>query len=1137
MKWSAKFFVGLVFGSLFLVNICFGIPQGARGDLDAAEEGPPALPARILPAPTSPAPADTTPPTINTGDGQTGEFIFGVSSGLIQIVYVDAQGQTARSAILQNAPLIDMAPYWGFQVWDMNRMYGASDSDSNDYFWATNHYPYSPYHPISSLQKIFPAESAVYKIGSGYIQNPGDPNIRELGYDEDADILYGTNYGKLYSIDTSLGTVGYIGDFGSGFDGQPIDQAWSMDYDPNIGELVIIDQVFDESRVYHPAQMYYTDRSSGAAGYVGDTAQQRLTDIYYSSLHHNVYACANYPNRFYQVNTTTGALTEINQIGHNILGLGGGFAESEGVSLGLTTTYNKVNVSAYSELEIDRDEDSDSDGGISPTASATAFVQETGSAPGVGQTSLLEANAGHEVVSGHVLLDCQANFTTTYDGVQLRGQGGGQAQISQMGRLTIGTNETYPSGSRGLLLIADGTRLLSENVSQYVTDWRLRVYDPDNSDRNIIYITEEDVPQILDVDALFMGAAYVIAGETLYYDLQVEVDIQHLQADLNSDGIVNIDDYNILSLWWLYDQCGPINLNCDHADMEPDGDVDFQDIDPFMNEWLMGKKVDADVKSLTLDFGFEFRTVEAPTYSGTRPLNDECEHAIPIVADHRYLGTTNGATESLGGDISSCGYNDLKDVWYQFEPTETGLYSILVRGWGVSPYISIFDDCEGTQIPGMCWPQYSEALIEVSSLPQTYLIRIAGYNNSTGNFDLTVNHYAQPDNDDCAGAVEIQEDSFYTFHNYGATESASSNCGDGDTRDVWYSYTPSQDCATVFRLYNDDYKEMTLVLYDACGGSELVCAATQSCDFEDYTALIADVTGGQTYYLRVAFNYGERGKFYLDVQTFSTPPANDECSHAKEIESFEFYWDETTYGATGATSSSCGDDDTRDVWYQYTASDDEFVSIKVYYFECGPQLTLSLYNAPCGGGEQDCVLSQTGGEGDVAAELTFSATMGQTYYVRVAFNDNWMGDFELEVQTYEPPYNDECSEAIEIEGLDNWDEGFNYGATDSGVNYQCWDDTRDVWYYYTATADDDGKELYFYVENLDWDSEAVPTIALFSSCSDSDPFMYDCGSCYMASEVAYTVTEGETIYIRIAFEEENMSNFVVFVSEWGNCIF
>ena len=1128
MKWSARIFVGFVFCIFFPVHLSTGQANSGLEELGIGSDGQLLNQASI---PSSASATKDNSPSAPAANGQSGEFIFGVGEGTVYLTYVDSLGQNAKSAKLQNAPKVSLLAYIGFNAWDSNRMYGASDSDSNEYFWGTNLAPYPPYYPISSLQKIYPAESAVYQIGSGYIQNPGDPNIYELGYDEDAGILYGTNYGKLYSIDPSLGTAGYIGDFGSGFDGQPIEQAWSMDYDPNIGELVMIDQVTDESRVYHSAQTYYADRNSGAAGYVGDTGQERLTDIYYSVLHNQVYACANYPHRFCRVNTRTGAVTEMNPIGHNILGLGGEFAESEGVTVGGTYFSNQVKVSAYSEHGIARDEDSDAAGGGFPFATAAAFVQETGAAPDVGQSASMEANANFQVVSGHGILNCQVNFNTSYNGTNQRGQGGGQAKINMTGRLNIGTNSPYPSGSRGLILIADGNRFLHEDVSRYVTEWRLKIYDPDNPDKSVIYLSEEDVPQIMD--APLMGAAYVLAGESLYYEFQAELDIQHLQADVNCDGIVNQGDYSVIALWWPYDQCGPLNLNCEHCDMEPDGDVDFSDLVLMQDEWLLGKKVDSD-NALEFSFGFEFRTVEAPRYSGAQPLNDECANAIPVVTDHRYLGTSIGATESPGGDISSCGYNDRYDVWYKFEPTEKGLYSIESHGWGFTTYISVFDGCDGAEIPDMCQPEYGNMFFEVTSLPQTYFIRIAGYNYGTGNFDLTVNHYQQPENDDCAGAREVTDDDCYECHTYGATGADSSSCGDGDTKDVWFQYTPTEDGAAVFNTFDSwDYKDMTIALYDSCSGPELACAATQECEIGDpYTAIPYNVEAGQTYYIRVAFNSGETGRFDFFIDTYPIAP-NDQCANATVVEAYESYWDESTYGATGDITSSCGTDDYRDVWYEYTAPNDEFVLFTVYRYECSPQFTLSLYNA-CDGAEVDCVLSEESEmEGEPTAEIGLNAAMGQTYYLRVAFNEYWMDSFQLEVMVFEPPYNDECSEAVEIEWLDNWDEGSTYGATASGVNYQCYDDLKDVWYSYTATADDDGKELYFHVEN--WEGENYPTLALFASCSASDPLAYDCGSCYTGSEVGYAVSEGVTYYIRIAYEENKMGEFVVNISEDSYC--
>ncbi len=58
-----------------------------------------------------------------------------------------------------------------------------------------------------------------------------------------------------------------------------------------------------------------------------------------------------------------------------------------------------------------------------------------------------------------------------------------------------------------------------------------------------------------------------------------------LTSDISGDCYVNYKDLDILTNYWLATGCNGLN-NCDGADFEPDGDVDFADLSKFGLQWL-----------------------------------------------------------------------------------------------------------------------------------------------------------------------------------------------------------------------------------------------------------------------------------------------------------------------------------------------------------------------------------------------------------------------------------------------------------------------------------------------------------------------------------------------------------------------
>lgn len=61
--------------------------------------------------------------------------------------------------------------------------------------------------------------------------------------------------------------------------------------------------------------------------------------------------------------------------------------------------------------------------------------------------------------------------------------------------------------------------------------------------------------------------------------------ITYQPADFNGDGSVNFADFTVLACYWLTTNCAAQD-NCAGADLEPDGDVDLEDLASFVEHWL-----------------------------------------------------------------------------------------------------------------------------------------------------------------------------------------------------------------------------------------------------------------------------------------------------------------------------------------------------------------------------------------------------------------------------------------------------------------------------------------------------------------------------------------------------------------------
>lgn len=401
------------------------------------------------------------------------------------------------------------------------------------------------------------------------------------------------------------------------------------------------------------------------------------------------------------------------------------------------------------------------------------------------------------------------------------------------------------------------------------------------------------------------------------------------------------------------------------------------------------------------------------------PANDSCDNAIEVFLNSPYYGTSKGAT---GTKTSSCGSNDRADVWHTFMPLQSGYHTISLCGSSFNTTLSVYSSCVGAEIAcndDMCDEQ-SEVTVDMTA-DQLYYIRVAGKsNNSTGDYVLRVTErFIQPENDQCADAIEVIEDEPFYGTTIGALGSSGTECGyNFDFYDVWNKFVPTETKDYLVSLCGSDF-DTTLAVYDQCGGAEIICN-DDSCDGQ--SELVVNMIAGQTYYIRTAGYDGDMGNYVLTVTESVPVPVNDECVNAIELPLNEPFYGYTV-NASGSMTSSCSEEDTLDVWHVFTAP---FTgNYEISLCESDFDTTLSIFDA-CGGIELEC-------NDDYCNEqsgLFIYLNSGQEILIRIAGYRWAMGNYTILIESDcrlldEPanPYPAEMSFGVELQPVLAWNSG------------------------------------------------------------------------------------------------------------------
>lgn len=378
------------------------------------------------------------------------------------------------------------------------------------------------------------------------------------------------------------------------------------------------------------------------------------------------------------------------------------------------------------------------------------------------------------------------------------------------------------------------------------------------------------------------------------------------------------------------------------------------------------------------------------------PLNDICFNSATLTLSTTSTGTTSGAAAS---GLPACSLPDSPDVYYDFTPAITSYYRVSTCGSQADTVLSVFDACPpagnllacNNNDTAACGSGGDSSVAVILPAGIKAYFRVSGATPATTGGHRILITRINPPNDACSSTVDLALDAPVSGLSIGATGFDESPCGNADSLDVWFRFTPSVTGSYEFLVCPVTQGFVpVLSLHTTCGTQATTCAtSTTSCQLENGgTRVVRRLDASVPVLIRVAGASASTGLFSL--QASYALPANDACSAASTIGEGSVLFD--TLGATtdpvfldGSCALSFGII-SNDVWFRYAPIATGAGSITT----CGSTFdtVLAVYDNACPIGtapvlvcNDDFPCPEDGDGRQSQVNLTF--TLGHTYFIRV----------------------------------------------------------------------------------------------------------------------------------------------------------
>jgi hypothetical protein len=290
-------------------------------------------------------------------------------------------------------------------------------------------------------------------------------------------------------------------------------------------------------------------------------------------------------------------------------------------------------------------------------------------------------------------------------------------------------------------------------------------------------------------------------------------------------------------------------------------------------------------------------------------VSDDCANATPVNEVSNLAFSTIGASHD---GPTSCGY--APNVWYNYTATKSGSCTVDLCGSNYDTKLAIYDrfDCSTMTMlycndDGCGWPSFASKVIFPVTAGQQFKIEVGGWQDYTGDGDLTIS--VAPANDFCASATPVNEVTDLSFNTASATFDGFGACI--TSKNIWYNYTATQTGTCTVDLCGSQFNTY-LGIYDGfdCGPMTLLYCDDNGCGYP-WSSVTFPVTTGEELKIEVGGWDISAGPGDL---TISVVPANDLCANAEYVPGpYPF----TTTGSNLNTTVDCpGVLDYNAVWYE-----------------------------------------------------------------------------------------------------------------------------------------------------------------------------------------------------------------------------
>lgn len=345
----------------------------------------------------------------------------------------------------------------------------------------------------------------------------------------------------------------------------------------------------------------------------------------------------------------------------------------------------------------------------------------------------------------------------------------------------------------------------------------------------------------------------------------------------------------------------------------------------------------------------------------------------------RILGPGAACHNALAIDINEvqAGFTDKDNpvAWYTHQADQDGFLRFSTEGSDFDTVLQVHNQCGGEVLAAN--DDAGEENTSLLMLPvvtgQTYYIRVSGYSDGVGNYQLSITEYVPQPGEFREVAVPMVADTDYS----------------GDTGEMmegraWYRYTAPTTSPVAISLLGSDFDTILIVRDEQ--DVFLLGYNDDSADLQ--SRLSMDMSEGSTYLIIVAGFEGEEGAYTLHL-TPVTRPDHDAVASPQTLTLGVSALGSTDGATSSLDMSMCSQDDSRDVWYSLRSPLTSFIKIGVETDDFDP--TLSLFDA-----EQGLELACCDDDNCSTNSTVYSqVTEGTEYLIRVAGYNGTTGNFTL----------------------------------------------------------------------------------------------------------------------------------------------